>query len=568
MKSLWRLAGPYWSAEEKWSARALLALIVALNLGQVYLAVLFNEWYQLFYNALEQKNMAAFWTQIGRFSWLAVANIVVAVYRIYLQQALEMRWRRWLNQQYLTAWLGERVYYRMELQRRLTDNPDQRISEDLKLFTAGTLDLTLGLLNALVTLFSFVTILWGISGPLSFDFDGRQWTIPGYMVFAAVLYALAGSWLAHRIGRPLVGLNFQQQRYEADYRFSLVRLRENAEGVALYRGEDTEQQGLLQRFGGILGNWWALIKANKRLTWFTAGYTQIALIFPFVVAAPRYFSGAITLGTLMQIGNTFDKVRESLSWFVDSYGAIAAWKASVDRLLDFRAAIDAAAAAQRRHDGMRIEDTDSPDLELRDLELALPDGRVIVRAKESKITSGERVLLTGASGSGKSTVFRAVAGIWPFGRGTVARPGGKRVLFLPQKPYLPITSLRGAVAYPADAGAFGEARVREALRLCGLEKFLPRLDEEAHWGQQLSPGEQQRLAFARALLHEPDWLYLDEATSAVDEAGEQALYALLRERLPHTTVVSIAHRPTVAKYHDARLTLVPADDGMQLVRAT
>lgn len=563
-RRLWRLTYPYWASDEKWSARLLLASIVVLNLAAVYLAVLFNDWYQLFYNALEQKNQPEFWRQFGRFGWLAVINIIVVVYRIYLTQMLEMRWRRWLNQEYLGDWLSDRVYYRMQLESKGTDNPDQRIAEDLKLYTENTLTLSVGLMNSVVTLVSFVTILWTISGPLVFSMFGTKITVPGYMVWAAVLYAIAGSWLTHRIGRRLIPLSFDQQRFEADYRFNLVRIRENNEGIALYGGEQFERSSLTGRFGSILENWWRLIKVNKQLTWFTSGYAQLAIVFPFLVAAPRFFSGAITLGGLLQISNAFGEVRQALSWLVDSYGQVAGWKASVDRLITFSDAMEAASIAQRNTGGIEVEESDALGISLAGLALSVPGGRSLLSDANATIESGSRVLLSGPSGSGKSTIFRAIAGIWPYGRGKVRRPKAKRILFLPQKPYLPIGTLREALAYPSDRSVFSEEALQAALRDCRLGEFLSRLDESQHWAQQLSPGEQQRVAIARALLHRPDWLFLDEATSALDEETEAAMYELLRSKLPDTTVVSIAHRPGVARYHDKRLALVPQDGVMKL----
>ena len=565
-KRLWRLVYPYWNSEDKWKARGLLFLIVALGLLSVYLTVLFNDWYQRFYDGLEKKNAAIFWKEMGTFSWLAVLWVIVSVYRVYFQQMLEMHWRNWLNKNFLSSWLGNRAYYRMQLSGGATDNPDQRIAEDLKLFTNMTLGLSLGLLNATVTLVSFIGILWSLSGPLNFSFAGTNFTIPGYMVLGCIAYALLGSIFTHLIGRPLVRLNFTQQRFEANYRFGLVHLRENAEGVALYGGEASEKGSLLGQFSDVLGNWWSLIKAQKRLGWFTFGYSQASVIFPFLLAGSRYLSGSISLGTLMQISSAFGEVKNALSWFVDNYSttgsaSIAPWKASVDRLLTFRDSIDDAVAQQKNSSGIRTVPSYTESLEISHLDLGLPNGNTIAHDVSAKINPGERVLLTGPSGSGKSTLFRAIAGIWPFGRGTISTPHSKRILFLPQKPYLPIGTLRDTVSYPGKPGDFSDAVIVEALRTCHLEPLVARLDEHQHWGQQLSPGEQQRLAFARALLHKPDWLFMDEATSALDGSTEQAMYELLPHKLPGTTVVSIAHTPEVARFHNRAIKLVAGPDG-------
>jgi putative ATP-binding cassette transporter len=562
-RDAWRLVLPYWRSEDRRAALALLGTIVALNLAAVYVLVLLNAWNRTFYDALQQRDFAVFTHQLGIFCLLAAAFIVTAVYRQYLTQILEMRWRRWLTDEFLRDWLGDRVYYRFEHAHRATDNPDQRIAEDLRLLTGGTLQLTVGLLNAVVTLVSFIGILWGLSGPLAIPLAGRTFTIPAYLVWAAILYALAGSVLTHWIGRPLVRLNAQQQRTEADFRFGLVRLRESAEEVALYGGEALEHRSLRQRFAAILGNWWQLVRAQKRLTWFTAGYGQAASVFPILVAAPRYFSGAIQLGVLMQIVSAFSRVQDALSWFVDSYGSLAEWKASVDRLLAFSHGMTAAAAPRDPAASIRLVLAPAAQLSLDDVDVALPSGGTLVRCAGTVIRQGERVLLTGPSGSGKSTLFRAIAGLWPYGRGEIERPG-ERILFLPQRPYLPIASLREVVAYPSEPQVFGDEAIADALRQCRLHELVSRLHEVQHWAQELSPGEQQLVALARALLHAPAWLFLDEATSALDEATERHIYGTICTQLARTTIVSIAHRAGAAAYHERHLELVPDGDAMRL----
>jgi putative ATP-binding cassette transporter len=567
---VWQLAAPYWRSEEKGQAWVLLAAIVAMTLGIVYMLVLLNEWNREFFNALEQKDSQDFFVLLVYFCFLAGVFIVLSIYRTYLQQMLEVRWRIWLSKQYLDEWLSNRVYYRLELDHLGTDNPDQRIAEDVRLFTSGTLSLTLGLLRETVTVVSFVAILWSVSGPLAFTVSGNEVSIPGYMVWAALLYAIAGSVITYYVGRPLIGLNFQQERLEADFRFNLVRMREYAEGVALYAGEATERRGHLARLERIRQNWWALMYYTKRLGALTIGYAQIAVVFPYFVAGHRYFSGSITLGGLTQIANAFGQVQSSLSWFVDSYTVLAGWKASVDRLLTFHQAVERATLeAQGKNDERAIAPAGAAlqaDIE----ELALPgkDGipaRVIMAGEHLEFRPGEKVIITGPSGSGKSTLFRVLAGIWPFGRAHVKVPEGARLMFLPQKPYIPIGSLRDATTYPGAGGTFGDDDIREALRAVALDKLGDRLADERNWSLTLSGGEQQRLAVARALLHRPDWLFLDEATSALDEAGERHIYDLLRERLPQATLVSIAHRPAVAGYHDRKLTLQPTGEGMALV---
>jgi len=560
-KKLWRLIKPYWTSEERWVARALLGLVIALNLGLVYLNVQFNDWYGRFYDALQDKNLPHFWRELGIFTGLAFAYIAVAVYQYYVRQMLYLRWRRWLTQRYLKNWLANRVYYRIELANRATDNPDQRIQDDVGSFASQTLFLGLDAMSKFVTVCSFFLILWDLSGPLNFTIAGLAITIPGYMLWAAIIYAVAGSGLIQWIGRKLANLYFGQQRYEADFRFSLVRLRENAEGVALYRGEGDESVRLLERFERVLDNWLAIMRLNKTLYWFTNFYSQLAVIFPFVVGAPRYFSGLIKLGTLMQIANAFGTVQDALSWFINSYQDIANWRASVDRLTSFDQAIAQAVASGEG--GISVVPAPQASLSIEHAMVETPDRKPLLTA-DATIAEGEHVLLAGASGSGKSTLFRVIAGIWPYGAGQVILPQLRRLLFLPQKPYVPIGSLRNAVTFPAEPGAFSDPEIVAALKACQLDEQTEHLDQEDHWDRRLSPGEQQRLAVARALLQKPDWLFLDEATSALDPELEAKLYRLIRERLPKTTVLSIAHRAELNAFHERRLRLVAGEKGTVL----
>ncbi|WP_203076050.1 ABC transporter ATP-binding protein/permease [Falsiroseomonas ponticola] len=553
----WTLTRPYWVSEERGRGLLLLAAVIVLNLSLVGMTVVLTYWQRAFYNTLEQKDAATFWallflggeadgTWFPGFTVVACAYILIAVYQLYLRQALQIRWRRWLTRDYLDRWLADRAYYRIALTDPATDNPDQRLADDLRLFVDDTLSLGLGLMNSVVTLLSFILVLWSLSGPL----EVFGITIPGYMVWVAILYSVLGTWIAHLIGRPLIRLNFLQQRVEADFRYALVRLRDNVEGVALHQGEADEKRGLLARFGALTENWWAIMTATKRLTFFTAGFTQVASIFPIVVAAPAYFAGRIPLGGLIQTSSAFGQVQGALSWFVDNYARLTEWRATVERLTGFRQAIEAARAAT---DGVRATPGADAAVVLDDVTISLPGGRVLLRDASLRLEKGEAVLITGASGSGKSTLFRALAGIWPFGRGTTHVPDGARALFLPQRPYLPLGSLRRAVCYPLDATTVSEDAVREALSAAGLPHLLDRLDEEDAWDRRLSGGEQQRLAIARALLVKPDFLFLDEATASLDPAGEEALYRLVAERLPGTAVLSIAHRPAVAQFHGRRL---------------
>jgi putative ATP-binding cassette transporter len=546
---------PYWSSEDRWVAWGLLVLVVALTLAMVHMSVLVNRWNNAFYTALQDKNRTVFLQQLMGLSWLVCLIVFFAVYQLYLSQMLEIRWRRWLTERYLRAWLADGAYYRMQLVAHETDNPDQRIAEDVHLLISHTLTLFIGGLRALVSLVAFVAILWGLSGTLTVPVSG--WfsiMLPGYMVWAAILYAIGGTWLTHWIGRPLVRLNYDKQRCEADFRFGLVRFRENTEGVALYRGEADELRGFRERFEALVMNWWDIMRRQKRLTYFTSGYQQAAWIFPSLVAAPRYFSGDLTLGGLVQTIGAFSQVQASLSFFVDSYMVIAEWCSVVERLSGFQGALERVRIQAASGSGIRCAEGDATHLKVNGVDLYLPDGQPLITNVNLSLQRGDTVLLGGASGTGKSTLFRAIAGIWPFGQGEISGPrGATQVLFLPQKPYLPIGTLRDVVSYPMRSYRMDDRTLRETLAAVGLRHLAGRLNEVGHWALQLSPGEQQRIAFARALVQKPGWLFLDEATSAVDEATEARLYRLVRERLKGTTVFSVGHRATLRAFHSRQL---------------
>ena len=578
---VWRLAAPYFRSEDKWKARGLLAAIVALNLGAVYMLVLINEWNRVFYDALQNKDAAVFWTQLGRFTYLAFAFIIIAVYRFYLTQLLEVRWRAWMTAHYLQRWLTDQAFYKLELARFTgeagvdgasvqgaapPDNPDQRIQEDINLFTSYSISLSMGLLNAVVTLVSFVGILWSLSGAFAFNFNGASYSIPGFMVWMAVLYCAAGSVLTHYIGRPQIALNFQQQQVEADFRHHMVRVREYSESIALDKGEGVERAQLDGRFAAVLANYLRLIKKQKNLVWFTNFFGQAAVVFPFIVAAPRFFSGAIQLGELMQIASAFGRVQDSLSWLVDNYSTLAAWRATTDRLTSFEDNIAAVAQQGRAQAASNsIANTAQPlpadRLAVQGLTLQLPTGATLLEGATLEAGPGERIVLQGPSGSGKSTLFRALAGIWPFASGRTQLP--LDAMFIPQRPYFPDGSLRNALAYPQPAGQYSDEALQQALADALLPRLAGRLDEENAWGQKLSGGEQQRLAIARVLLKKPRWVFADEATSALDEAAEQAVYARLvaSVRAAGGSLVSIAHRPSVAAFHDKAWALEKRPEG-------
>jgi putative ATP-binding cassette transporter len=562
LRDAWYLSAPYFRSEERWTAIALLAATVILNLSLVGMTVVLNFWNGAFFDSIQSRDWHSFIQLIffykktphgflPGFCGIAVVYIFVAVYATFLSQWLQIRWRRWLTTRYLDDWIGDRTYYRMSLTAKPagegTDNPDQRISEDIASFVSNTLSLTLDLMSNVVTLFSFLGILWALSG--SIKIFGV--TIPGYMVWVALIYAVIGTWLTHRVGRPLVRLTFNQQRVEADFRFALMRLRENTEGVALYAGEHEERGELAGRFRFVVENWWAIMRRTKALNMLTTGYGQIANVFPIVVAAPRYFSGLIALGVLTRIADAFGQVQSALSWFVSNYANLASWSATVERLGTFRRSMDEA----RKHmaDGARMQQ-EGRDLVMEDVTLALPDGQALLEGATLRLSPGQSIVITGVSGSGKSTLFRALAGIWPYANGSITLPAG-RCLFLPQRPYLPLGTLRRAATYPLDPKTVPDASLHEVMTVVGLAHLIPVLDEHRGWSQALSGGEQQRLAVGRALLIQPDWLFLDEATANLDPEAEAELYRLLKERLPKTTLISIAHRESVAALHERRIVL-------------
>jgi putative ATP-binding cassette transporter len=557
-RGFWALVAPYWKSEQRWAAWSLLAVVVGLNLGLVYISVLFNNWLNGFYNAIQALDKARFLSSLYDFIWIAALFIAVAVYMLYLNQMLQIRWRTWLTEKVLGDWLARQTYYRIQIFERTTDNPDQRISEDINALANLTLNLGLGLLRAVVTLASFVVILWGISGPLTIPLGGGDGiTIPGYMVWAALLYAIGGTWLTMRVGGPLVSLNFNQQRLEADFRYSLVRLRENSESVAIYGGEAREQAGFMQRFLALVGNFRRIMLRQKRLTWLTSTYNQLSVVFPLLVAAPRFFAGQIQLGGLMQISNAFGEVHRSLSFIVDSFVGIAEWKAVVERLLGFTETMRRVESL-RSIEKIRRMPAAGGRLAIENLTVRLPDGTPLSRDLRLQLNPGDSLVVTGPSGCGKSTLLRVLAGIWPYGEGDVSLPAARELMFLSQRPYLPLGTLREALFYPGAVRGNNQ-EVGETLSLCSLSHLESRLDEPGNWSQTLSPGEQQRVAFARILLARPAHVFLDEATASLDERTEAFLYRQLKERLPEAVLVSVGHRSTLLAWHDWHLAL--ASDG-------
>jgi putative ATP-binding cassette transporter len=565
LATVWRIAAPYFRSEDKWAGRGLLAAVIAIELALVGNDVLLNQWRNRFYNALQEKDWDGFVREIIVFSVLATVLVVLSIYQLYLNQWLQIRWRRWMTTKYLGEWLHDANHYRMQLQGDAADNPDQRISDDVKLFVERTLNLTVGLLSAVVTLLSFVIILWGLSAAAPLTISGRELAIPGYLVWCALIYAIFGTALTQWIGSPLVNLDFQQQRFEADFRFNLVRVRENSEQIALLRGERAEREHLSERFSRVITNWYGIMSRTKRLTAFTQSYSQAAVVFPMILTAPAFFAGKIQLGAMLQTAEAFGSVQTAVSFFVTNYRTLAEWRAIVARLDGFEMAIASAATLAKSVDSIDVVSSGGSDeIDLQQLLVRLPNGTPLVSADGFRIAGNERTLVTGPSGAGKSTLFRAIAGIWPFGSGSIAIPAKATLMMLPQRPYFPVGTLQAAIVYPAKAGAFSSDRVRDVLIAVGLPQLATKLTEEAHWNRMLSLGEQQRLGLARALLHAPQYLFLDEATASLDEASEAALYRLLEENLPASTIVSIGHRSTLEAFHQRNVMLVPDGDRFAL----
>lgn len=551
-RDVWYLTKSYWQSEEKKKAFFLLGCIIALTLGVVYMLVLLNQWNNSFYSALQNYDAKKIFDELIHFSWLAAIYILLAVYSYYLQQTLILNWRRWLTTRFIDIWLQNKTYYNLQMFGKDTDNPDQRISEDVRQFVEMTLSFGIGILKAFCTFASFVVILYNLSGSLSFTFMGKTWTINGYMLWASLLYSVIGTYITHIVGRKLVKINFIQQKYEADFRFSMIRLRESAESVAFYRGEAQEGSVFKQRFKMLLDNFWKLVNKQKQLVFLNSGYSQIAIIFPFVVAMNRYLTKEVTLGGLMQVASAFGRVQDSLSYFVDMYSSIAQWQAVVMRLTCFGHHMhDVYQQAERFH----VERFAAADVvEVNNMQINLPDGKPLLENISFTLHPGHNVLIKGVSGSGKSTLLRAISGIWPFVDGKIFLPERDKLMFIPQKSYLPLGTLRAALNYPGNK-PIDDTELIYLMDLCQIGYLKDKLDLEADWSHVLSVGEQQRLAFVRAHIQQPQWLFLDEATSALDEDTEANMYSLLQEGLQQTTVVSVGHRSTLNKYHELVLRL-------------
>ncbi|MDD2877086.1 MAG: ABC transporter ATP-binding protein/permease [Acidiphilium sp.] len=570
LRDTWRLSKPYFQSDQKWRAYGLLAANLILSLITVYGVVLNTYWFRYSYDALQTKNAGMFWQLaygyirvkevpyiVPGFLEIGVLLTAASVYAVYFTQMLEIRWRTWLTHYFVQAWLQGRAYYQISLTAKAgtaLDNPDQRIADDVRSFVSNTLSLGLSFITNLTSIFSYIAILWSISGMIK-PFGVA---VPGYLVWIALGYSVLGTAFVHLIGRKLIPLTFQQQQVDADFRYNLVRVRENTEQIALYGGEAQEAGGLSERFTAIVGNWWKIMRRTKMLNFFYYGFVNTATFVGLVVAAPAFFAGAISLGALQQIGSAFGNTQGAFSWFVNSYQQIVLWRATVQRLDGFERAVRAA----HRTDGQRALRTEvvGTGMQAHELAIDLPDGRHLFAQSELKIAPGTPIAITGPSGAGKSTLFRTLAGIWPFGHGQISRPAGQ-LMFLPQKPYFPLGSLKQAVAYPREAQEVTDAAVRIALMDVGLGELTGGLEQVDNWTMRLSGGEQQRLALARALIVRPDWLFLDEALSALDEPAALELFGVVRARLPATQIVSISHQASVVDLHPRRAQLTPDASG-------
>jgi len=550
----WSMARGYWFSEEKWSAWGLLLTVITLNLGIVYILVLLNRWQVNFYEVIQNYKYEGFIQAIGQYSLIATCLVVVRGYQIYTRMLLHIRWRTWMTQQYLSYWLSKKTYYLLQLGRgQDTDNPDQRISEDIELFVWLTLRLSLDLLQDMVTVVSFIVILWNLSGVLSFYCAGYEISLYGYLVWVSILYASIGTYWTVRVGHPLVKMDFDQQRYEADFRFSLMRIRENAESIALYAGENEERWYCHQNFGKIMGNYLSIISVRKKIMWLTSAYTQVSGVFASLVAAPRYFSGHIHLGQMFQIVDAYHHVQTGFSFVVDSFSRLAQWRAVVNRLNHFLLSMEMLHAKPIELYPLSTQCNAGNEYRVENLHIFLPDGSQLIKNFSLSIHRGDRLLIMGSSGCGKSTLLRTFAGIWPYVSGRISRPDKDNIMFVPQKSYMPVQSLEDVLQYPGLANKRSDEELENFLVACKLGHLRGKLHIVADWGQALSLGEQQRVAFVRVLLQKPQWLFLDEATSALDEETERLIYRCIDTELSQSAMVSVGHRHTLTKYHNAKL---------------
>lgn len=558
LKIFGRMLKSYWCSKDSLKSWFLLLAIIALTGGSVYIATSINTWYKTFWDVIQQYDLDGFKQQIVVFIILASIHVLVSVYNAYLKSCLAINWRTWLTGKTMDRWLQSDNYYKLQLLDKNTDNPDQRIAEDLNLFVSATIVLILGTATDIAMLFTFGVVLWNLSSAVTITVWGYQVSLPdGYMCYLALLYAILGTALTFYLGRPLVRLNFRQQRYEADFRFSLIRVRENGESIALYKGDKEEGKYLRHSFADLVANYIKLIVCTKRLGFLTLGYAQTAVIFPILISAPLYFAKIITMGSIMQINSAFGRVQDSLSTLVSNFNSWASWKSVVDRLSLFYMSLE---------EVERIACLKTPQdrsaLEVEKLELKSPRGQLLLEDLNLSLKQGQSLLIRGPSGCGKSTLIKAIAGIWPYADGEVHYIHDSQALFLSQKPYLPQGTLRLAASYPSAPET--EGQTEHYFKLLGLEHLIPHLDEVDIWSHILSLGEQQRVAVVRALINKPQILFLDEASSAMDELTEKKAYELLRQELPDTIIISVGHRSTLLQQHELVLTYLSKNGDYKL----
>lgn len=555
--SIWKVIKAYYASSERLFAFGFSALIIGLTVSLVAIEVIFNYWYQRFYDALQAYDKHGVLVLTLAFCFIAAVAIIIAVYRYYVTQFFNLRWRKWLTNQFVGRWLQNRSYYLLENFDEGTDNPDQRIQEDVAAIISTTIDLVVGVLGAVITLFSFVFVLWSLSGALTIPLGSLGGlTIPHYLVWVALLYAGLGTYFTFKIGYPLVALNFEQQKREATFRYAAVEVRNHAEDIALYEGEHHQKTILNGLYDMVLSNYYLIILRQKLLLWFTAGYNQAAVIIPLLASLPNYFGKIFKLGGLMQTLNAFGKVQDSLSFIVNAYTQIAQWQAVAMRLTTFvnhMCEVESKAALQNK---LIFEWHDASSIIVKDVSISTPRNQVLLKNINLIFERGHRYLIQGESGLGKSTFVRAMAGIWPYASGKVIFPKNESVMYLPQQPYMPVGTLEEAVLFPDHHKPELRERIKEVMMLCRLEQFIPRLGEIMPWSEQLSPGEQQRIAFARVLLHKPDWVFLDESTSMLDKDNEAAMYRMLKECLPDCTLISVGHRESLIPYHDQMINMM------------
>ena len=558
-RDFWTLLKPYWRSEEKWTAYGLFGLIVACITIQSFAALALNKFYQTFFDALNNLNRSVLEGLLLKFVIIVAILIVVVGYNVYLSGILSIRWRRWLTKNYLSQWLGNHTFYRMQVLHKNVDNPDQRISEDLDAFASSTLNLFTSLLDSTLSLIIFGCLLWKISGSIQIPIGATKLVIPGYLLWIALGCAILGTWLTRIIGRPLPDLNYKQQQYNANFRFGLVRLRETSEQVALYRGENLEKQQLSNTFADVVNNFFNLIRVQKYLMFFQFGYNSISYFIGLVAGLPLLFAKKIQVGGLIQISQAYGNVVGALSILVTAFVGIATWRAVIYRLSEFKQHMEATKKLLAEEASIKYQTHATDQLTVDKLDLLLPNQQPLLKNLQFNIESGHSVLITGPSGIGKSTLLRALAGIWPHGHGQILLPQHAHLMFLPQKPYLPIGTLRHALIYPDTSNTISDEAIKAILTLCGLDKLTEQLTTTSNWAQEFSLGEQQLIGFIRVFLQKPDWIFLDEATSALDEINESKMYQLLRERLPHSTLISVGHRSSLYHFHQGRINLQHAD---------